>query len=237
MSKDLSPEERLLRLIRSKAPKAITNEAPAALPAPSPAPAPIQPQVQAAPKPPVLTPAPVHAPIQARKFSFDFPGLLKQENLNLVLIIILAGLVMFFILVFLRSPKSPTETLGEKIKIQEKASAQKVEPPPAADQRPSFDYYSAQAGSRNIFAPVAAEETKAQAAPVEQGPKLEEVKGQLSLLGVIGGTTPQVIIEDKRTQKTYFLNKGSTFDDIEVGDIFENKVILTYKGKQFELIL
>jgi len=216
MSKDLSPEERLLRLIRSKTPKEIANAAPAALPAPTPAP----------------SPAPVPAPVQARKFSFDFSGFFKQESLNLALIVVLAALTIVFIPVFLKSPKSPPEALEEKVKIQEKAAAQNEEPP-----RPSFDYYSAQAGSRNIFAPVASEETKAQAAPVEQGPKLEEVKGQLNLLGVIGGTTPQVIIEDKRTQKTYFLNKGSTFDDIEVGDIFENKVILTYKGKQFELVL
>lgn len=227
MSKDLSPEERLLRLIRSKAPKAITNEAPAALPAP------VQTQVQPAPKPPVSIPAPVQPTVsQPQKLSFDFSRLLRQENLNFALIIILAGLVMFFIPVFLKSPESPTAALEGKIKVQEKTPAQGE-----GSERPSFDYYATQAGSRNIFAPVAAEETKTQAASAEQGPKMEEVKGQLSLLGVIGGASPQVIIEDKRTQKTYFLNKGSTFDDIEVGDIFENKVILTYKGKQFELIL
>jgi hypothetical protein len=155
-----------------------------------------------------------------------------QENLNLALIIVLAVLFVFFMAILLRSPKNPTATLEERIKIQEKS------PPPSEEpERPSFDYYSAQAGSRNIFAPIATEEAKAQTAPAEQGPKLEDVKGQLSLLGVVSGETPQAIIEDKRTQKTYFLNKGSTFDDIEVGDIFENKVILTYKGKQFELVL
>lgn len=228
MPKDLSPEERLLRLIRSKAPKEIAKEAsPPALPAPAPAPSvPV-----AAPLP---APAPAPAPAQApsRKLSFDLFALFRQGNLNLVLIVVLAVLFISFIAVFLRSPKSPDATLKERIKTQEKSPAPGEEP-----QRPSFDYYSAKAGSRNIFAPVATEETKAQTAPVEQGPKLEDVKGQLSLLGVVSGETPQAIIEDKRTQKTYFLNKGSTFDDIEVGDIFENKVILTYKGKQFELVL
>jgi hypothetical protein len=136
----------------------------------------------------------------------------------------------------LRNPKGAVVRLDEKIKAQERMPAQKETPVAEAQIRPPFDYFSGQAASRNIFAPVAKEEPQA-AAPKEEGPKLEEVKAQLSLLGVIGGASPQVIIEDKRTQKTYFLNKGSSFDDIEVDDILENKVILIYKGKQFELVL
>lgn len=238
MPKDFSPEERLLRLIRSKTPKEISEAAPVALPAP-------------AEKPKQEAPAPVPAPIVGKvsppkekvspKISFDISGVFKRKNLNLALGILLAALLIYAIHSFLKSPKSAIGTMDEKITAQEKTPAQNATPAPEATQpstekRPPLDYFTAQTGSRNIFAPAAKEEAQA-AAPVEQGPKLEEVKSQLSLLGVVGGAAPQAIIEDKRTQKTYFLNKGSTFDDIEVGDILENKVILIYKGKQFELIL
>lgn len=200
MHKDFSPEERLLKLIRSKNPRqaspaAQTDKGKDKIPAQQP----------------------------KQKISFD---------LNFILVILLAGLLIYVIPLFLKRPKSAVENLEGKIKLQEGAYVKKAEEP----KRPSFDYFSEPVGARNIFSPVLKDETQAQPA-VEQGPKLEDLKGQLSLLGVISADPPQVIIEDKRTQKTYFLNKGSTFDDIEVGDILENKVILIYKGKQFELVL
>lgn len=209
MHKDFSPEERLLRLIRSKTPKG-----------PPPPAQPDRPKEE------------VPKEKLRQRFSFDFSKTFRWENLNLVLILLLAALLVYFIPLFFKRSKSTVENLEEKLKVQEKVASQKMEGP----KRPSFDYFSENVSARNIFSPVVKEEAPTQA-PVEEGPKLEEVKNQLTLLGVIGGATPQAIIEDKRTQKTYFLNKGSIFDDIEVGDILENKVILIYKGKQFELVL
>lgn len=224
MTKDFSPEERLLRLIRSRAPK----QAPASAGAYKPREEPANRHLVSSK---VSTALPRKEPPRQTP-SFDIKSVFRWENLNLVLIILLIGLLLYFIPLFLKNSKSPVKNLEEKLKNQEKASVEKADEP----NRPPFDYFSEQAGARNIFSPVLKEEPQAQT-PQEEGLKLEDLKGQLNLLGVVSGDTPQAIIEDKRTQKTYFLNKGSTFDDIEVGDILENKVILIYKGKQFELVL
>lgn len=227
MAREFSPEERLLRLIRSKTPR----EAPVSSQKDN-----IKGEVSR-PEQPKQKPLSRAASHLVTKEASSPARIFRIENLNFVLIILLGGLLLFFIPAFFKKQTTTIEVLEEKIKAQEKIAGQKKEALPAdVEKKPSFDYFSSQVGARNIFSPVAKEETQTQA-PVEEGPKLEEVKGQLSLLGVVWGDAPQAIIEDKKEQKTYFLNKGGTFDDIEVRDILENKVILSYKGKQFELVL
>jgi len=231
MGKDFSPEERLLRLIRSKTPKqaptAVKNdsvlEGPlAGLPVSvSSEPEPSKQNIYAGP-----------GDIALVRKGGRRQKVLRLESLNLVLALLLIGVASYALPFFFRKQKQTIEYLEEKVIAKEKGEAPKTEEP----KRPSFEYFVNQADSHNIFSPVLKEGAQAQE-PVAQGPKLEDVKGQLSLLGVIGGDAPQVIIEDKKAQKTYFLNKGATFGDIEVGDIFDNKVILIYQGERFELIL
>lgn len=209
MARDFSPEERLLRLIRSKAAKQISVDS----------------QKDTVSK---------DIPIKREISSTSRPTkILKLENLNLVLILLLAGLLIYFVPLLFKKQKSVLEELGGKIKSQEKEIPQKEEEPKKAP----FNYFAEQVGSRNIFSPVVKEETQAQTPIIEEGPKLEEVKSQLNLLGVVWGANPQAIIEDKKAQKTHFLNKGEQFEGIEVKDILENKVILIYKGQEFELVL
>ncbi len=59
----------------------------------------------------------------------------------------------------------------------------------------------------------------------------------LNLLGIVSGDNPQAIIEDKKSQKTYFLKKGDFLGDFELKDIQKGKVILDLSGQQFELSL
>ncbi|MDD5449605.1 MAG: hypothetical protein PHO42_03295 [Candidatus Omnitrophica bacterium] len=209
MARDFSPEEKLLKLIRSN---------PARRQPAQPAPA-----ASDKPKEPVR---------QEKRAPFEFKRFLKWENLNVLLMVVLAGLLFYFVPSFIKGSQNATSDLETKIKTLEKPAPQKIEEP----ARPPFNYYSESVGARNIFSPAIKDDSQGQA-PQEEGPKLEDIKSQLSLLGVVSGAEPQAIIEDKRTQKTYFLNKGSTFDDIRVGDILENKVILFYKDKEFELVL
>jgi type II secretory pathway component PulC len=125
--------------------------------------------------------------------------------------------------------------------LEKKASATQAAAPAKEkeqDNRPPFSYFSEAAASKDIFKPIIKEETSSQpSAEAEQAKKAEEIKSQLNLLGVVWGEKPQAIIEDKKAQKTYFLNKGESLDSVEVKDIFENKVILSYNGQQFELVM
>lgn len=59
----------------------------------------------------------------------------------------------------------------------------------------------------------------------------------ISLVGIVSGEPPQAIIEDKKTQKTYYLTKGQFMGEMQVEDIQEGKIILNYRGERFELYL
>ncbi|MCX5697848.1 MAG: hypothetical protein NTU54_07795 [Candidatus Omnitrophica bacterium] len=59
----------------------------------------------------------------------------------------------------------------------------------------------------------------------------------MSLVGIISGVDPQVIIEDKKMQKTYYLKKGQSIGELQIEDIQEGKIIISHNGEKFELYL
>jgi type II secretory pathway component PulC len=59
----------------------------------------------------------------------------------------------------------------------------------------------------------------------------------ISLVGIVSGENPQAIIEDKKAQKTYYVSKGQLFGDVQVEDIREGKIIVSYQGQRYELYL
>ncbi len=59
----------------------------------------------------------------------------------------------------------------------------------------------------------------------------------MSLVGIIAGENPQAIIEDKKTQKTFYLSRGQFMGEFQVKEIKEGKVILDYKGQSYELYM
>ncbi|MCM8780595.1 MAG: hypothetical protein NC908_01545 [Candidatus Omnitrophica bacterium] len=79
----------------------------------------------------------------------------------------------------------------------------------------------------------------------QEPPKTESLAGaidanivkDITLVGIIAGEKPQAVIEDNKTQKIFYLNKGQFLGDIQVEDIQEGKIILNYQGKRFELYL
>jgi len=60
---------------------------------------------------------------------------------------------------------------------------------------------------------------------------------EISLVGIIGGDDPQAAIEDKTIQKTYYLKKGQFIRQFQIKDILDGKVILGYRGQRFEFYL
>jgi type II secretory pathway component PulC len=63
----------------------------------------------------------------------------------------------------------------------------------------------------------------------------EDFASQMNLIGIISGENPQAILEDKKTQKTYYVTKGQIIGSAQIEDIQENKIILSSQGKKFEL--
>jgi hypothetical protein len=66
-------------------------------------------------------------------------------------------------------------------------------------------------------------------------PPGKELISGLNLLGIITGSANQAIVEDKKTDKTYFLYQGDVFGDFKVFSISTTGVILDYQGEKIEL--
>lgn len=98
-----------------------------------------------------------------------------------------------------------------------------------------YEFYAQGIGSRSIFSVISApaEEKEQSAVNIDS----EKLFGELNLIGVISGDNPQAIVEDKKTHKTYYINKGQSIGEFQAEDIQEGKVILNYNGQKFELYL
>jgi len=59
----------------------------------------------------------------------------------------------------------------------------------------------------------------------------------INLVGIIAGDNPQAIVEDKKAQKTYYLNKGQFISEFQIEDIGEGKIALSRNGQRYELFL
>jgi type II secretory pathway component PulC len=66
---------------------------------------------------------------------------------------------------------------------------------------------------------------------------MAEIISQYNLSGIVSGDNPKAIIEDKKSQKSYFLREGESAGDLTVEKIGAGKVSLDYKGEKFELVL
>lgn len=92
-----------------------------------------------------------------------------------------------------------------------------------------LDYYLG-AGQENLFSSFVQEE-----AGGAQERMVTELTKDLNVVGILAGEKQQAIIEDKRSQKTFYVSKGEYVGEFMVEEILDNKVILNYNGKRSEL--
>jgi len=70
-----------------------------------------------------------------------------------------------------------------------------------------------------------------------EGPSLRDLIKDLSLVGIIPGDRPQVIIEDKRNGQTLFLQVGEMIDMIKIKEIQSGRVVLEIGDETITLSL
>ncbi|OIO39625.1 MAG: hypothetical protein AUJ71_00255 [Candidatus Omnitrophica bacterium CG1_02_49_16] len=96
-------------------------------------------------------------------------------------------------------------------------------------------YYLQKMNSRDIFKEYKEGETKKEkkeAKPIEEN---DAVKN-LALVGISWSADPDVIIEDKAAQRTYFVKRGQRVgNNVKVNAVFKDKVILSIDDQEFEL--
>lgn len=100
----------------------------------------------------------------------------------------------------------------------------------------TFEYYSGLLAGHEIFGRLAVTEHEA-ASPGSTRAKAADLVGNLTLMGIVSGDQPQVILEDRKSQKTYYLSKGQSVGEVRIDDIKEGKVIVSCNGERFELYI
>ena len=64
---------------------------------------------------------------------------------------------------------------------------------------------------------------------------LKDLAAPLALMGVVEGEPPQAIIQDRKTQQTYFLYEGDTLGEITIRRVRPGVVTLEYDGDEMDL--
>ncbi len=95
-----------------------------------------------------------------------------------------------------------------------------------------YEFYLQGLGQRQIFSANFVQEGTAASSVVDT-----DLIKHINLVGIISGDNPQAVIEDKKANKTYYLNKGQFIDELQIEDIKEGHIILNYKGQRYELYL
>lgn len=125
-----------------------------------------------------------------------------------------------------------TISLEEPSPILEEIPAVIPEP---LEPRP-FSYYAAQIRDRDIFQ-TAQDQKVIPPAPVEMIPVLPmDLTTKLKIVGIVLDKNSEVIVEDLEEKKTYFLHKGDRIRNAIVKEIKEGKVIFQYNNQTIELV-
>ncbi len=96
--------------------------------------------------------------------------------------------------------------------------------------------YLQRVNARDIFRGAEQFDRKVEKRTSASAPKKESPLKNLTLVGISWSANPDVIIEDKKRKKTFFLRRGQEFaDGIKVKEVFKDKVVLSYEGEEIDL--
>ncbi|MFA6321268.1 MAG: type II secretion system protein N [Candidatus Omnitrophota bacterium] len=241
--KDFSPEEKLLNLIKNKKPSSSIQPQDNVFEKPMPE---ISRKNQSKTSDAELLKEPEKKPADTfgSKAEERISGILKSEVFkskvfepsrlklaNRYLIIALGVLSLYFVidLIFVRPYKNVQSIVAGS------GSGQSERPISAESKNAvvikDYSSYSDSVANKSVFGKSqGASEVGDSVSPSDELPNV-------GLVGIIAGSNPQAIIEDKKSQKTYYLNKGQSFDGYVVEEITNDKVSLDYDGKKITLFL
>jgi hypothetical protein len=212
MADNISPEEKLLRLIRNEQKQRLPAEKQSMLQTG---------RIPPLPEPNVQTKT-GHTKIKPLHISLRLnPG----KIVGICFFASLAYLTGSLIYPLINSPSINISDIQEQPGIVQK---------PVLRSNPikPLEFYQTGIKNEQMFHSQAALETSTSMASVNH-----DLLKDINLVGVIAGDNPQAIIEDKKTEKTYYVSKGQLIGELIVEEILDGKIILNLKGQKFELYL
>lgn len=168
-----------------------------------------------------------------RKITTASRNRMSLQDLNRLMVLAIAGMVVYLIVdcTFSALNLKRPPNLGFKEEKSLTHLPGKVSP-----FLRDAEFYLSKVSARDIFREVALPKAKQAAAPAAGKPAEESVFRSLSLVGISWSSNPEIIIEDKKRKKTFFLHRGQVFgDNVKVEAIFKEKVVLSHEGEEFEM--
>jgi type II secretory pathway component PulC len=165
---------------------------------------------------------------KSRVLNFSFQKYLVFLNINKIIFTIFVISCIYLIFSFaypIFMPKNIIlpEITQEKITEEETGIAQRIKP---------YEFYAQSLKNRQIFSSASGQDSEK-----PKGALNADLTKDFSLIGIISGENPQAVIEDKKTEKSYYVTKGQFIGEFKVEEIQEGKIILNYNGQKFELYL
>lgn len=118
----------------------------------------------------------------------------------------------------------------------QKEKGMPYEPVQASPALKSAGEYLKRVNARDIFRGAEQFDRKVERKSAPPAPKKETPLKNMVLVGISWSANPDVIIEDKKRKKTFFLRRGQEFaDGIRVKEVFKDKVVLSYEGEEIDL--
>lgn len=153
-------------------------------------------------------------------------NLLLKPATNIALIIVLAILSGYFIYNLFIGVKDVDFLIKEKGSI------------PAGDTGPQEEFALPKTEDYSVYKEKIQDKQLFSAPQEESLAKSDiDLSKKFNLVGIMAGDEPQAIIEDKETEKTYYLYKGQSFNGATVEEIGDGKVVLNYRGRKIILVL
>jgi hypothetical protein len=157
---------------------------------------------------------------------------LDVKALNGLLRLFVLLLAVYFIVSLLLTVTSSKKTLDTALKNTQDNQGSKTI---STSLMKAAAYYLEKARDRDIFK--MGLKNKTAEAILAKGPsqRMLEATQTLKLVGISWSDDPDVMIEDTKIQRTYFLKKGQNIGDIKLEAVFKDKVVLSYGGEEIEL--
>ena len=217
---DITPEQKLLNLIRGSSKKPPKEKH---------VPQASQQQEGGLPKP-IKTSADTKANY-VNKEKISILRSISSHNLILINRLILLGVFLGLLFLLLDLYLTPADI--SRVTPSSLVTTKKM-PLMAKEDKP-YSYYQQEILKRNLFKSDAVESRVNKVVPT--GQTFKELVKDLQLLGIMSGDKPQAIIEDKKLNKTYFLNIGDYLGEIRLDAISSDNVTLEFNGEKITLFL
>lgn len=125
---------------------------------------------------------------------------------------------------------------NKKLEVEtKKAGERQMSKGQATSFMRAASYYLEKTRERDIFKMGRRRLPLEEAAAKGPSQRILDATQNLKLVGISWSDDPDIMIEDTKLQRTYFLKKSQSIDKVKIEAVFKDKVVLSFEGEEIEL--